>query len=129
MAIRSKYRLLTAGALIILGRIILMFSLFFLAEYVSFGYPRIPLRCSLFLLVGLGCAVTAQRLTPDGWASVTQLPHQSAALAGVLFIGIVFKYVVTGKQIHLFPAGLFAAISGLMIVSWFLRSKLRPHHT
>jgi len=119
--------LFAAGILLMVGRLVLISSFFFLESYFSFGVPRTPVRIFLFLPIGLLLVAGGYRLGAGNWAGVGQVPHQSAAYAGLIFIGLTAKYALASRPVHFYPEGFVALVSGLLIASWFLRAKSRAY--
>jgi hypothetical protein len=128
MAEVSDKKLLAAAVLLVVGRMLLTGSFFFLAAYFSFDVPRNPIRVVCFLLLGIFLAAGGHRLAADSWGGFSQVPHQSAAYAGIGFIALTARYALAGKHhIQFYPEGFVALVSGLLIISWLVRGKYWAH--
>ena len=52
-----------------------------------------------------------------GLLGVIDVLHIRLALAGIVFMGVVLKYALRGKEIHLYPVGYLTIIAGLFVSS------------
>jgi hypothetical protein len=103
---------------------------FLAVHYIS--KPNAPTPISPYfshglLLLGLLLTAAGHRLTEGGWKGVAGYLHYALAGAGLVYLGAAAKCAMDGRSIHLYPAGILAAITGALVISRLLaknRSKL-----
>ena len=93
--------------------------------YHAPGRPPHPEISCLLLGLGLSIAAVAQVLgggrnegiRARGWVGVIDVLLIRLALAGAVFMGLVLKFAMRGKQIHMYPLGVLTIISGFFLAS------------
>jgi hypothetical protein len=96
---------ITLGIVTLIGKLLLIISLFYLAVG--------------FLLLVLGA-----RLAGNSWMdSVTQAPHYCAAVASIPFLFVAIRRVIRFHEISLFPTGILTLLSLIALVTWWLRTR------
>ena len=110
----------------LLGGIILpVLSGGFLAiDYIGYSSAPTPIAPYILLPVGLLSAAIGKRLTDGRWEGVPEFLHMTLAFVGLAYLGRAMKHAVAGRSIHRYPAGVFAIISGILLVS----RMLAKHH-
>lgn len=113
-------------ALLFIGRLLLLFSLFFLATEAWLGLPTTttPLRLAVFALLGLALGLLGYRISSGIWARAWQLPLQAAALAGLFFLALLAAKEIKSPRPPLPPAWIMA-VAALAPLSWWLAAPSR----
>lgn len=89
--------------------------------YIGFPNSPPPVVPYILLPLGLISAVVGQRLSPDRWeGGAVKVLHIRLAYAALVYLGWAVKYTLAGRPIQRYPAGLFAVISGILLVSRLL---------
>jgi len=111
------------AVLIIAGRILLVISFFYLATSFSFGWPAARWRAFAGTGLGLVAALSGAMLAERAWSpSITQIPHQSAAMAGVLFLATTVRRFSVSGFITTLPLEFCFVLSVTAVLSWWLRA-------
>ena len=87
------------------------------------GFPNNPAPVVPYILLPLGLlsAVAGQRLRADRWeGGVMELLHEQFSYVALAYVGWAVKYTLRGRPIQRSPAGLFAVLSGILLVSRLL---------
>jgi hypothetical protein len=111
------------------GTALLVFSLVFLGTFSWLGLPRTttPLRMVVFGIVGLILGLTGYRLASGSLSGGFQTVHRSAALAGVLFLGVFLRNQLNVRRPP--PPVWMLGIAALTPISWWLVAHGRqPRH-
>ena len=92
------------------------------------GYPNSPNLGVLYasLPVGLLLAAEGHHQLAGTWKGLAEVLHVRLALAALVYLGWAFKYALAGSAIHLFPAGLMALVSAVVIASRLVL-RFAPH--
>lgn len=123
----SDGRLFSIASLIIVGRILLVPSFFSVATSFSFGWPATHWGVITGAVLGLGAAFAGAALVERDWTSLfIQVLHQSAAVAGVLFLAVTVRRVVEGVFVTSFPLTFCFVLSLTAVISWWLRARRHP---
>ena len=85
------------------------------------GFPNNPAPVVPYILLPLGLlsAVAGQRICADK-GGVMELLHERFSYAALAYLGWAVKYTLRGRPIQRSPAGLFAVLSGILLVSRLL---------
>jgi hypothetical protein len=120
------------GVIVLIGIVLPVFSAGLLAfdflGYHAPGHAPHPKLSGLLLLLGLVIASIGQQLSAGrnegigarGWQGIMEVLHIRLAYAGLVFMGLVLKYAVAGKTIHMNPVGVLTMISGFFLASRLL---------
>jgi hypothetical protein len=110
-----------------IGRVGLVFFLVFLGTSHWFGLPSTTLlQLIIFGVVGLVLALAGYRMTSGGLAGFSSVLHQSAAIAGLLFLAICLRRELNVNRPPL-PPGWVMVVAALAPVSWPLAASARRH--
>lgn len=93
--------------------------------YHAPGQAPHPTVWILLLALGLCIAVVGQLfgagrnegIRARGWRGVITVLHIRLAYAAIVFLGCVLKYAMAGKTIPLYPVGILAIVSGVILAS------------
>src|ERR1700680_430002 len=116
-----------AGVLFIfIGRLLLIFSLFFLGTSRWLGFPNTttPLRLVMFGVVGLILGTAGYRLASGTWVGSFQVLHESAAIAGLVFLVVFLRKQLNANRPPS-PPSWVVGIAALAPISWWLVAR-RP---
>jgi hypothetical protein len=120
----SSVRGITLVIVMIIGKMLLIFSLFYLAAHAAFGTPCVVPVAIAGGAVGLACVILTSKISGNSWAdSVTQAPHYSAAIAAIPFLLVVIRRMNQYHRVDFFPAGILALFALMALVTWWLRTR------
>lgn len=89
--------------------------------YIGFPHNPSPVVPYILLPLGLLSAAAGQRFAPDKWeGGVMEVLHLRLTYAGLAYLGYAGKYTLHGRTIQRYPAGFFAVMSGILLVSRLL---------
>jgi hypothetical protein len=115
---------ITLVIFVLVGKLLLILSLFYLAGHFSFGTPCVLPRVLVGSAVGFLFLVSGAKLAGNSWVdSATQAPHYCAAVASIPFLFLVIRHVTRFHEISLFPTGILTFLALVALVTWWLRSR------
>jgi hypothetical protein len=115
---------ITLVIFVLLGKLLLILSFFYLAAHFSFGTPSVLPRVLVGIIVGFLFVVSGAKLAGNSWVdSATQAPHYCAAVASVPFLFLVIRHAARFRQISPFPTGIITFLAVVALVSWWLRTR------
>jgi hypothetical protein len=125
---KSDQRLFGAAFLIVIGRMALVVALAMIEAGISFGWPNTWLRLALGTVVGLAATGLGAIMTRGSWVrTFTNLIHQSAALAGLIFLAVALRRFVMTRYVPSVPLYACMFLSFAASFSWWLRAGKRSH--
>jgi hypothetical protein len=111
----------------VIGRIGLVSFLVFLGTSHWFGLPSATLlQLIIFGVIGLALALAGYRMTSGGLAGFSRVLHQSAAIAGLLFLAACLRRELNVNRPPL-PPGWVVIVAALAPVSWLLASSAQRY--
>jgi hypothetical protein len=126
VASKSDQRLFGTALLIVIGRMSLVIALAMVGTSVSFGWPNTWLRLVVGAAVGLAVVALGTKMAGGSWIQTfSQVIHQSAAAAGLLFLAVALRrFAMTrfAPSILLYTCML---LSFAALFSWWLRAGKR----
>ena len=124
-ASKSHQRLFGAALLIVIGRMALVIALAMVGTSVSFGWPNSWLRLVVGTVVGFAATGLGTIMTRGSWVqTLTNVIHQSAALAGLIFLVIALRRFAMTRYAPGIPFYTCMFLSFSALFSWWLRAGI-----
>jgi hypothetical protein len=121
-------KLIVIAGMVFVGRTLaILFGGFMAARYIgspNWPNPNAPYFC---LPLGILLVMAAVRMSSGNWKGLSAALFILIAGASVAYLGIAARYALYGYSIQWYPAGIFAVISGAIVISILLakyRTKL-----
>lgn len=98
------------------------------------GHPKTPhplLNSVFFAMFPIGLLFTAvgHRMSRGEWKGVSKELHARIALTSLAFVLTTIRYVLNGKSVDFYPAGVLLMISAIFILSrLFMKFIAREHY-
>lgn len=97
------------------------------------GHPETPhpaINAVLYALLPMGLLFTAigHRMCRGQWKGVSQQLHAGLALSGLAFVLTTVRYVLDGKAVHVYPAGILLAVGAILLASRLLMKFVARNH-
>ena len=123
---KSDQRLFGAAVLIVIGRMALVVALAMVGASISFGWPNSWLRLTMGTVVGLAATGLGTIMTRgSGVRTFTNVIHQSAALAGLIFLVAALRRFGMTRYVPSVSLYTCMFLSFAALLSWWLRAGKR----
>ncbi len=119
---KSTSGLIGTALLIVIGRMTLVIALAMVGTSISFGWPNTWLQLIVGTLFGLTAVGLGTKMAGDGVQTFTGVVHQSAAMAGIIFLGATLRRFAMTRYAPSVPLYACALLSLAALFSWWLRA-------